>query len=127
MDGVYRLILGFPVAGNVVSAFVPIRVAVNDAASFCTHQYSYQSVTNWRADIDLVDSGEEDLSVVVSGNRLNAPLFRRIGPTACRGSGFGRARSVNATGKRSHAKRRATAAGVLKGGFLMEDTPPGIE
>ena len=67
---------------------------------------------------------EDNCWVVTRVNRLNAPLLRRADLLLAEVSGFGIARSENATGERSHAKRRAMAAGVLEGGFLMEVTPP---
>ena len=48
---------------------------------------------------------EDDSCVVVHGNRLNALLSRRIGLLHAEVRDLAEARSVNATGERSHAKR----------------------
>jgi len=58
-------------------------------------------------DLDECTNREDNSSVVAMVNRLNAPLLRRAGLLLAEVSGFGRARSENATGKRSHAKRKA--------------------
>jgi hypothetical protein len=56
------------------------------------------------------------LKGVASGNRLSARLSRRTDLIACRGSGFGAARSANAIGKLSYARQWSLRLGK-KGRF----------
>jgi hypothetical protein len=58
-----------------------------------------------RGDIDKAYKQEDHSWVVAHGNRLNALLSRRIGLLHAEVRDLAEARSVNATGERSHAKR----------------------
>jgi len=84
----------------------------------------WPAALNQYGNIDLPAGWEDDFWVAANGNRLNAPLLGRIGLLLAEVRDLAGARSGNATGERSHAKRMAEAAVHLEGGFRMEDTPP---